>query len=111
MVWLLQEYKFFLFTCSSSSVMDENQDGRDGSYIKYFLHEHEECSIENAREHVLNMISDSWKCLNKECTSPNQFSYTFKKASINIANMVPLMYNYGDPSSLPLLNDYVKGVL
>ncbi|GKC32717.1 (3S,6E)-nerolidol synthase 1 [Tanacetum coccineum] len=93
------------------SAQDENQDGRDGSYIKYFLYEHEECSIKNALEHVLNLISDSWKCLNKECTSPNQFSYTFRKASINIANMVPLMYSYSDHSLLPLLIDYVKAVV
>nr|UXB54290.1 nerolidol synthase 1 [Atractylodes lancea] len=93
------------------SAQDENQDGHDGSYIICFLNEHEGCSIQIAREHVMKLISDSWKRLNRECLSPNPFSATFTKAASNIARMVPLMYSYGDNSSLPLLNDYVKGML
>lgn len=64
-----------------------------------------------AREHVVNMISDTWKCLNKECLSPTPFSSKLRKAAINTASMVPLMYNYGDDSSLPMLNDYAKAML
>ncbi|KAJ9537023.1 hypothetical protein OSB04_029756 [Centaurea solstitialis] len=90
---------------------DENQDGHDGSYIKCFLNEHEGCSIKVAREHVLTLISEAWKSLNKESLSPNPYSPTFIKACNNIARMVPLMYSYGDNGSLPLLNYYIKVML
>ncbi|KAI3707566.1 hypothetical protein L6452_26192 [Arctium lappa] len=93
------------------SAQDENQDGHDGSYIKCFLNEHEGCSIKIAREHVIKLISDTWKSLNRECLSPNPYSPTFIKACNNIARMVPLMYSYGDNGSLPLLNYYIKAML
>nr|WCC60121.1 terpene synthase [Pityopsis ruthii] len=93
------------------SAQDENQDGKDGSYIMYILKEHEGCSIDVAHEHVINLISDTWKRLNKECLSPNPFSANFIKAANNIARMVPLMYSYGDNGSLPLLDDSVKFML
>lgn len=67
--------------------------------------------MKNAREHVLNMISDTWKHLNHDCLYPTPFSTTFMKAANNIVRMVPLMYNYGDNSSLPLLKDYVTALL
>ncbi|KAG6696544.1 hypothetical protein I3842_09G152900 [Carya illinoinensis] len=70
-----------------------------------------DCSIKEAREKVLNMISDAWKCLNKECLSPNPFSASFTKASLNIARMVPLLYNYDENHGLPSLEEHVKLVL
>ncbi|KAI3487659.1 hypothetical protein L1887_48357 [Cichorium endivia] len=93
------------------SASDENQDGHDGSYVVCFLNQHQGCSTKIARRHVMNLISDAWKHLNKECLSPNPFSATFTKASNNIARMVPLMYNYDDNSSLPQLDDYIKAML
>lgn len=93
------------------SARDENQDGHDGSYITCFLNENQGCSSKIARQHVLNLISDTWKSLNKECLSPNPFSVTFTNATNNIARMVRLMYSYDDNSSLPLLDDYVKAML
>ncbi|KAI3500694.1 hypothetical protein L1887_36518 [Cichorium endivia] len=93
------------------SARDENQDGHDGSYITCFLNENQGCSSKIARQHVLNLISDTWKSLNKECLSPNPFSATFTNATNNIARMVPLMYSYDDKNSLPLLDDYIKAML
>nr|QWQ79586.1 TPS28 [Juglans sigillata] len=93
------------------SAMDESQDGRDGSYIEYYMKEHQDCSIKDAREKVVNMISDAWKRLNKECLSPNPFPATFTKASLNIARMVPLLYNYDENHGLPSLEEHVKSVL
>ncbi|KAG2689681.1 hypothetical protein I3760_09G149900 [Carya illinoinensis] len=93
------------------SAMDESQDGRDGSYIEYYMKEHQDCSIKEARQKVLIMISDAWKCLNKECLSPNPFSASFTKASLNIARMVPLLYNYDENHGLPSLEEHVKSVL
>ncbi|KAG2689679.1 hypothetical protein I3760_09G149700 [Carya illinoinensis] len=93
------------------SAMDESQDGRDGSYIEYYMKEHQDCSIKEAQEKVVNMISDAWKRLNKECLSPNPFPASFTKASLNIARMVPLLYNYDENHGLPSLEEHVKSVL
>ncbi|KAG5234825.1 terpene synthase [Salix suchowensis] len=93
------------------SAEDENQDGHDGSYVECYLKENEGSSYEDARNQVLEMISDAWKQLNQECLSPNSFSATFSKASLNIARMVPLMYNYDDNHRLPTLEEHVKPLL
>ncbi|GLT70746.1 hypothetical protein SLA2020_428060 [Shorea laevis] len=74
------------------SAMDEGQDGRDGSYVDYYVKEHKGCSMKDAREKVVSMISEAWKRLNKECLSPNPFPAAFAKASLNIARLVPLLY-------------------
>lgn len=90
---------------------DENQDGHDGSYVECYLRENEGSSSEDARKQVLHMISDAWKQLNQECLSPNPFSSTFSKASLNIARMVPLMYDYDDNHRLPSLEQHMKSLL
>lgn len=93
------------------SAKDENQDRNDGSYITCYLKEHQGASFEIAREHVLNMISENWKCLNKECYSPNSYSATFIKGCLNLARMVPLMCSYDENQSVPILEDYMKSIL
>nr|XP_043637175.1 probable terpene synthase 13 [Erigeron canadensis] len=86
-------------------LQDENQDGHDGSFVKCLLVEHGDISVEIATERVIQMISDAWKCLNKECLSGNPFSEDFTKGSINVARLVPLVYSYSDNNSFPLLHD------
>ncbi|KAB1201252.1 (3S,6E)-nerolidol synthase 1 [Morella rubra] len=93
------------------SARDESQDGHDGSYIECYMKEHQGASIQEARQKVADMISDAWKRLNKECLSPTPFPATFTKASLNIARMVPLLYNYDDNQGLPTLEEHVKSVL
>ncbi|KAL7606621.1 hypothetical protein Lser_V15G16599 [Lactuca serriola] len=92
------------------SAKDENQDGHDGSYVTYYMRENEGCSLENAQGHVMSMISNTWKQLNKECLSPNKFSAPFIQACLNLARMVPMMYNYDENHSLPLLKDYINSM-
>lgn len=92
------------------SAKDENQKGHDGSYVSCYMEEHQEASVETARKHVQKMISDTWKCLNKESLSPNPYSKTFIKGCLNLVRMVPLMYSYDDNQSLPLLEDYIKAM-
>ncbi|KAJ6367587.1 hypothetical protein OIU78_000200 [Salix suchowensis] len=48
---------------------DENQDGNDGSYLECYTREHSNMTVERAREHVSQLISDAWKKLNRECLS------------------------------------------
>ncbi|XP_055807876.1 (3S,6E)-nerolidol synthase 1-like [Solanum dulcamara] len=94
------------------SAKDENQEGNDGSYIECYMKENKDASIELAREHVLKLIEDEWKQLNKEyfcLMSPS--SRSFSKASLNSARMVPLMYGYADNQSLPVLQEYIKSML
>ncbi|KAK2988349.1 hypothetical protein RJ640_001534, partial [Escallonia rubra] len=55
------------------SAEDEEQDGHDGSYIKYYMQEHERTSIEGTRQHITKMISETWKRLKKECLSESIF--------------------------------------
>ncbi|KAJ0438606.1 putative (3S,6E)-nerolidol synthase [Helianthus annuus] len=92
------------------SAKDVNQDGHDRSYVTYYVKENEGCSIQNARDHVMAMITNTWKQLNKECISPNQFSDTFTKACQNLARMIPVMYNYDENHSLPIMENYIKSM-
>lgn len=93
------------------SMKDENQNGHDGSYIECYMKEHQGSSMENARQEVNHMISDLWKRLNKEGLSQQPFSASFRKGSLNIARMVPLMYSYDDSQSLPHLEEHMKSLL
>ncbi|XP_021987716.1 (3S,6E)-nerolidol synthase 1 [Helianthus annuus] len=90
---------------------DENQEGHDGSYFKYLLMEHEFNSTEIAHEYVKKIISDTWKCLNKECLSPNPFSEKFLKGCINLARLAPLMYGYNNKNSSDLIEKYIRSIL
>ncbi|KAK0602353.1 hypothetical protein LWI29_032564 [Acer saccharum] len=91
--------------------LDENQEGKDGSYMYYYMKEHQDSTAEDARKHAVSKISDAWKGLNKECLSPNPFSTSFTRASLNLARMVPLMYGYDDNQRLPILEQYIKSLL
>ncbi|KAI8000366.1 hypothetical protein LOK49_LG09G01721 [Camellia lanceoleosa] len=91
--------------------IDENQGGKDGSYVQCYMKENNCSSVDAARKQVIHMISQAWKSLNKECLSPNPFSPTFTKGSLNIARMVPLMYSYDDKQNLPVLEEYMKSML
>ncbi|KAF9672214.1 hypothetical protein SADUNF_Sadunf11G0017400 [Salix dunnii] len=93
------------------SAKDENQDGHDGSYVECYRKENEGSSYEDARNQVHHMISDAWKQLNQECLYPSPFSATFSKACLNIARMVPLLYNYDDNHRLPYLEEHMKSLL
>ena len=68
-------------------------------------------SIENAQCHVMDTISETWKCLDKECLSPNPFSTCFTKGCLNAARIVPLMYNYDDNQCLPSLEEHMKSLV
>ncbi|KAK4723291.1 hypothetical protein R3W88_026070 [Solanum pinnatisectum] len=73
------------------SAKDENQEGKDGSYIECYMKENKDASIKLAREHVIKLIEDEWKNLNKEhlhLMSPS--SRSFSKVSLNSARMVLL---------------------
>ncbi|EXB75239.1 (3S,6E)-nerolidol synthase 1 [Morus notabilis] len=92
------------------SAKDENQEGHDGSYVECYMKERQGSSIEEARQNITERISDAWKCLNKECLSPNPLPATFLKACLNVARLVPLMYSYDDNQRLPSLEQYMKSM-
>ncbi|RWR97874.1 S-+-linalool synthase [Cinnamomum micranthum f. kanehirae] len=92
------------------SAKDENQEGYDGSYVDCYMKEHG-TSLESARQHVRQMISNAWKGLNKECLSPNPFSQSFVNASLNTARMVQVMYSYDKDQRLPVLEEFISTLL
>ncbi|KAG5246829.1 (3S,6E)-nerolidol synthase [Salix suchowensis] len=90
---------------------DENQDGNDGSYLECYTREHSNMTVERAREHVSQLISDAWKKLNRECLSrPSPFSSIFTKACLNVARMIPLMYSYDDSPSQESLKELMRSL-
>ncbi|CAI9087705.1 OLC1v1021849C3 [Oldenlandia corymbosa var. corymbosa] len=79
-----------------SKCQDEGQMCHDGSYIDYYINEHEGVGAETARDHVFNMISDEWKRLNLEFLRLNRSSSSFQKASLNLLRMVPMMNDHNE---------------
>lgn len=51
-------------------------------------------SVEDAQRHVIKMISNTWRQLNKDCFTPYLFPASFIKASLNTARMVFMIYSY-----------------
>ena len=75
------------------------------------MKEKPDTSIENARCHVMDTISETWKCLDKECLSPNPFSTCFTKGCLNAARIIHLMYSYDDNQCLPSLEKHMKSLV
>lgn len=92
------------------SAKDDGQHGHDYSYINYYMKEHQGVSVEMARVHVIQRISDEWKRLNKECFRLNRTSGSFQKCALNLARLVPLMYDYDNLGSLPSLGQYMRSI-
>ncbi|XP_011096219.1 tricyclene synthase Oc15, chloroplastic-like [Sesamum indicum] len=91
---------------------DGNEYGTDGSYIDLYMKDHPGVSVAQARERAVDIIASQWKSLNKESFCLNDFSASsFKRASLNLARIVPLMYDYDDEQQLPVLDEYVKFTL
>ncbi|KAL0327367.1 UNVERIFIED_CONTAM: Tricyclene synthase Oc15, chloroplastic [Sesamum angustifolium] len=95
------------------SSKDELQDGQDGSYMDYYMKDEPKLSVKQARQHVLDMITNEWKNVNEECFRLRHYSSAtcFKRASLNLARMVALTYGYDENQRLPLLEKYVKTTL
>ncbi|KAL0398701.1 UNVERIFIED_CONTAM: Tricyclene synthase Oc15, chloroplastic [Sesamum radiatum] len=91
---------------------DGNEDGTDGSYIDCCMKDHPGLSEAQARDRALDIIASQWKILNKECFCLNDSSASsFIRASLNLARIVPLMYDYDGNQRLPILEEYVKFTL
>ncbi|XP_010502465.1 PREDICTED: 1,8-cineole synthase 1, chloroplastic isoform X2 [Camelina sativa] len=69
--------------------------------VQCYMHE-TGASEEEAREHVQQMISDTWDDMNNE-TKParSSFSRGFVEAAMNLARMSQCMYQYGDGHGCP----------
>ncbi|XP_057811140.1 (3S,6E)-nerolidol synthase 1-like [Salvia miltiorrhiza] len=92
------------------SAKDEHQDGSDGSYIKYCMNEEADLSEKEARRRVEDMLSNQWKVINEECLLRLNHSSVscFRRGSLNLARMVPLMYTYDENQGLPLLKEHIN---
>ncbi|XP_031127000.1 (3S,6E)-nerolidol synthase 1-like [Ipomoea triloba] len=87
---------------------DEEQEGKDGSYMEYYMKEQQGWSLSDGRQHVLDKVSQQWKLLNKHCLSSTTIPTSFKTACLNVARLVPMMYTYDDNHRLPVLEEHVK---
>ncbi|XP_060195346.1 (3S,6E)-nerolidol synthase 1-like [Lycium barbarum] len=65
----------------------KQQEGHDGSYVEYLMEEQQGLTNEDARKHVLDMVSNTWKDVNKQCLSPSAIPLSFQKACLNVARM------------------------
>ncbi|XP_031126388.1 probable terpene synthase 4 [Ipomoea triloba] len=88
----------------------EKQDGNDASYVEYYIKENQGVSLSDGKQHVINMVSEQWKLLNKQCLSPTSIPASFRKACLNITRMVPMMYNYSDTHCLPILQKQIMSM-
>ncbi|KAL0398704.1 UNVERIFIED_CONTAM: Tricyclene synthase Oc15, chloroplastic [Sesamum radiatum] len=94
------------------SAKDEHQDGRDGSYLDCYRKDHRGLSVAQARDHAIDTIASEWKNLNEVCFRlDHRSASSFKRASLNLARITPLMYDYDDNQRLPVLEEYVKFML
>ncbi|KAL8512045.1 hypothetical protein ACS0TY_018486 [Phlomoides rotata] len=95
------------------SAKDEHQDGKDGSFLECYMQEHQDLTLKQTREHVMKMIRNEWKRLNKECFNLNNSASesSFQEASLNLARMVSLMYSYDGNQRLPILEEYINFML
>ncbi|KAK4254032.1 hypothetical protein QN277_009464 [Acacia crassicarpa] len=110
---LISSTSTILRLCDDLEGVKDNDDqvGKDGSYLSCYMNDHPGVSVETASEHTKHKVSDAWKSLNKECFNPtNPFPSSFSKICLNVARMVPMMYSY-DNSSQSRLEEHVKSLL
>nr|QNC49790.1 terpene synthase 9 [Leucophyllum frutescens] len=95
------------------SAKDEQQDGRDGSYIECYRKDNPGISVSQAKKHVIDLVEKEWKILNRECFHRLNHSSAslFNRALLNAARLIPLMYSYNDNQQLSVLKEYVKFML
>ena len=94
-------------------MQDDSHDENDGSYMKCYMKDNPEVSSAEARQHVTQMISSAWKCLNQEIMNPsNPFPSSFSKICLNAARMIPVMYSHDDSKhSRSRLEDHIRSLL
>ncbi|KGN64589.1 (3S,6E)-nerolidol synthase 1 [Cucumis sativus] len=90
---------------------DEKQEGRDGSYLEYYMKENPSISYEETQQHTMKRISNAWKTLNRESLLSNQFPSKFNQACLNVARAVPLAYNYDRNKSILSMDNLLKNLL
>ncbi|XP_022927129.1 uncharacterized protein LOC111434068 [Cucurbita moschata] len=93
------------------SAKDEKQEGRDGSYLEYYMKEHPSMCYEETKRHTMKQICNAWKTLNTECLLSNLFPAKFNQACLNLARVVPIAYNYGRAQSIMSLENLIKQFL
>ncbi|CAH9112208.1 unnamed protein product [Cuscuta europaea] len=93
------------------ATLGEKQHGKDASYVEYYLREHPGMSMDDGREMVTNMVSEQWKLVNRECLFSTTIPFLFRQSCLNVARMIPMMYNYDDRQCLPILRRQIMSML
>lgn len=92
------------------SLEEEDQEGSDGSYVDCYMNEHQGITTTEAKKHVFGLISNAWKQLNQECLSTSPFSSSFKRAALNMARMVPMVYGKDENHSLKNIETFMRAI-
>ncbi|KAJ6349215.1 hypothetical protein OIU77_006741 [Salix suchowensis] len=74
---------------------DELKRGDVSKSIQCYMHE-TKVSEEKARDHIKNLIGNTWKKINEYRFANPRTSQTFNGAAMNLARMAQSMYQYGD---------------
>ncbi|KAG5223910.1 terpene synthase [Salix suchowensis] len=74
---------------------DELKRGDVSKSIQCYMHE-TEVSEEKARDHIKNLIGNTWKKINDYRFANPRTSQTFIGVAMNLARMAQCMYQYGD---------------
>nr|QJA18354.1 terpene synthase 39 [Andrographis paniculata] len=97
------------------SAQDEQCYGNDGSYVECYMKDFEVSSHAVAKKHVMKKVSETWKKLNKRAlsssSSSNPFSESFRNACLNVARMVPVIYDKGRKNDLLALAQCFESTL
>ncbi|CAH9114226.1 unnamed protein product [Cuscuta epithymum] len=93
------------------ATLGEKQDGKDASYLEYYLREHPGMSLDDGREMVMNMVTEQWKLVNRECLFSTTIPFSFRQSCLTGARMIPMMYNYNDRQCLPILHRQIMSML
>lgn len=91
---------------------DELKRGDISKSIQCYMHE-ARVSEEKARDHIRNLIGNTWKKINDYQLANPRFSQTFIGIAMNLARMAQCMYQYGDGHGVEHLEtkDRVKSLL
>ncbi|KDP42341.1 hypothetical protein JCGZ_02814 [Jatropha curcas] len=101
-----------IFRLSHGLNNTKDEDGISGfTYKKCYMRQYPLSSFQEAKKHSMEMISDAWKELNKQCLSPNPFSPSFIRAALNCARLASLIYGFNDNHNLPRLQENIKSLI
>ncbi|PIN05453.1 (+)-epi-alpha-bisabolol synthase [Handroanthus impetiginosus] len=79
---------------------DELKRGDNPKSIQCYMHD-TGCNEDDSRSFIMNLITSTWKNINRDALMNREYSRDFIKTSINFARISQCMYQYGDGHGIP----------